>query len=136
MLNAYRDDYPKTAIGGGNPYYQCASCRRSAPEINGKVSRHEAWCGWRKEQEAASRTLTPEEASAAADCVAAMLEDFANLDPACVLMVWAGPVHAFHKQMSVDKYEAHFSRPVDEPATQARVAAARAALVKLREVAR
>lgn len=67
--------------------------------------------------------LTPEEASAAADCVAAMLEDFANLDPACVLMVWAGPVPTFG------------DRPVDEPATQARVAAARAALVKLREVA-
>jgi hypothetical protein len=73
--------------------------------------------------------LTPEEASAAADCVAAMLEDFANLDPACVLMVWEGPVKVWNDTVH------EFSRPVDEPATQARVAAARAALVKLREVA-
>ena len=75
-----------------------------------------------------SAPLTPEEASAAADCVAAMLEDFANLDPACVLMVWAGPA-------TTASDDDHMRRPVDESATQARVAAARAALVKLRKAA-
>lgn len=65
--------------------------------------------------------LTPEEASAAADCVAAMLEDYAKLDPACPLMVWAGPPPVDNRR----------NRPVNEPATQARVAAARSALLKL-----
>lgn len=72
--------------------------------------------------------LTPEEASVAADCVAVILEDFEKLDPACPLMVWAGPATSASD-------DDHMRRPVDEPATQARVAAARAALVKLREVA-
>jgi hypothetical protein len=71
--------------------------------------------------------LTPEEASAAADCVAAMLEDFANLDEQCPispLIVYAGPAPDHQS-----------SAPIDMLATRDRVAAARAALVKLREVA-
>jgi hypothetical protein len=69
--------------------------------------------------------LTPDEARAAADCVAEVLSDYERLDPACRLMVWAGPPPLDDRR----------NRPVNEPDTQARVAAARSALQKLREVA-
>ena len=35
-------DYPSEPIGGNNPYHRCADCKRSAPEINGKLERY----GW------------------------------------------------------------------------------------------
>lgn len=41
-------DYPKVPIGGGNPYYCCASCGRSNPDINGKLSGHNEDCAWVK----------------------------------------------------------------------------------------
>lgn len=48
MTAKYRNDYPQIPIGDGNPYYKCAKCNRSVPEINGEVIRHEKWCEWRK----------------------------------------------------------------------------------------
>jgi 8-oxo-dGTP pyrophosphatase MutT (NUDIX family) len=49
---SYRGDYPKVApVPRGNPYQRCASCHRSALEINRQLDRHEAWCAWRLEQE-------------------------------------------------------------------------------------
>jgi hypothetical protein len=60
---AYRSDYPSEPIGGGNPYYRCKHCKRSAPEINGDVYGHYEWCAWRKEQE---RTVNPVDAIRAA----------------------------------------------------------------------
>ena len=50
-MTKYRTDYPKEPIGDGNPYWRCSSCKRSVPEINGEISRHEEWCSWMKEQE-------------------------------------------------------------------------------------
>lgn len=43
----YDDDYPTEAIGGGNPYYRCVSCKRSSPEINGNIDKHAPWCDYR-----------------------------------------------------------------------------------------
>ena len=40
-------DYPTEPIGDGNPYYRCSSCKRSAPEINGKLENHRNDCEWR-----------------------------------------------------------------------------------------
>lgn len=68
--------------------------------------------------------LTREEAEVAAACVDAMLEDYEKLDPACPLLVWKQTVPRFG-----------YSRSLDYPATDTRVAAARSALAKLREVA-
>jgi len=51
MMSTYRTDYPKERIGKGNPYYRCAHCKRSDPEINGQIKNHDSWCKWRKEQE-------------------------------------------------------------------------------------
>lgn len=42
----YYCDYPTVKIGGGNPYYKCASCGRSDPEINGRLEGHEDDCEW------------------------------------------------------------------------------------------
>lgn len=42
----YYCDYPSVKIGGGNPYYKCASCGRSDPEINGRLEGHEYNCEW------------------------------------------------------------------------------------------
>lgn len=50
MASAYRVDYPSEPIGGGNPYYRCTHCKRSAPEINGAVDGHYEWCLWRQQQ--------------------------------------------------------------------------------------
>lgn len=40
-------DYETEPIGGDNPYYRCVHCKRSDPEINGRVDRHESWCKYR-----------------------------------------------------------------------------------------
>ena len=46
----WRVDYPKTPIGGQNPYWQCSSCGRSDPEINGSLYKHAPSCEWAKNQ--------------------------------------------------------------------------------------
>ena len=38
-------------IGGGNPYYCCASCGISFPQINGYLNRHSESCDFREEIE-------------------------------------------------------------------------------------
>lgn len=47
----YYDDYPKEKIGKRNPYSCCIYCKRSAPEINGTLSRHLSYCKYRIEKE-------------------------------------------------------------------------------------
>ena len=44
---AYDNDYQTEPIGGGNPYYRCVQCKRSMPEINGNLQKHESWCSYR-----------------------------------------------------------------------------------------
>lgn len=48
----YDTGYPKEPIGGGNPYYCCAYCKVSDPEINGQLSNHDADCPYRLFKEA------------------------------------------------------------------------------------
>ena len=50
---AYYSDYPTEPIGGGNPYYRCKCCKRSVPEINGALEKHEVTCSYRIKKEAA-----------------------------------------------------------------------------------
>ena len=47
MTEKYYHDYPNEPIGGDNPYYRCSYCKRSDPEINGYLERHEEWCEYR-----------------------------------------------------------------------------------------
>jgi hypothetical protein len=49
---AYFCDYETEPIGGGNPYYRCVHCKRSDPEINGRLDRHMSWCEYRTRKEA------------------------------------------------------------------------------------
>ena len=49
---AYYSDYGREPIGGGNPYYRCVNCKRSDPEINGRLEGHESWCQYRIKKEA------------------------------------------------------------------------------------
>ena len=44
-------DYPNEPIGGGNPYWRCVSCKRSDPEINGRLEGHLEWCEFRRKKE-------------------------------------------------------------------------------------
>jgi hypothetical protein len=44
---SYDDDYPKSRIGGNNPYMKCTECGVSQPEINGNIYNHEEWCSYR-----------------------------------------------------------------------------------------
>jgi len=46
------DDYPSRKIGGGNPYYCCSLCGRSAPEVFGNLGKHNGWCAYRRTKEA------------------------------------------------------------------------------------
>jgi hypothetical protein len=43
----YYSDYPTEPIGGRNPYYRCAYCKVSAPEINGDLYKHREYCEYR-----------------------------------------------------------------------------------------
>lgn len=47
----YHSDYENEPIGGGNPYYRCIHCKRSDPEINGRIKGHEPWCKYRQAKE-------------------------------------------------------------------------------------
>lgn len=49
--STYRDDYPKRKIGKGNPYYCCAQCGISDPQINGELKNHQPYCEWRIAEE-------------------------------------------------------------------------------------
>ena len=57
---AYNSDYKNEPIGGGNPYYRCAYCKVSDPEINGRIEGHREWCEYRrrKESEAEQQATT------------------------------------------------------------------------------
>lgn len=46
------DDYPSKPIGGGNPYNCCVFCERSAPQLFGRLERHEPYCIYRRIKEA------------------------------------------------------------------------------------
>lgn len=41
------NDYQNEPIGEGNPYYRCVHCKRSDPDINGRLEGHESWCIYR-----------------------------------------------------------------------------------------
>ncbi|MBV5346750.1 hypothetical protein JZU46_00750 [bacterium] len=47
----YYNDYENEPIGGGNPYYMCVHCKRSDPEINGRLEGHTKDCAYRLEKE-------------------------------------------------------------------------------------
>lgn len=49
--NTYYSDYPTEPIGGSNPYYMCAHCGVSVPEINGSLYKHREWCEYRQSKE-------------------------------------------------------------------------------------
>ena len=44
----YCNAYETEPIGGTNPYYRCIHCKRSVPEINGRLDKHESYCEYRK----------------------------------------------------------------------------------------
>lgn len=44
----YFNDYETEPIGGGNPYYRCVHCKRSDPEINGRLEGHLTDCKYRQ----------------------------------------------------------------------------------------
>jgi hypothetical protein len=48
----YHSDFDTEPIGDGNPYHRCVCCKRSVPEINGRIERHESWCECRQAKEA------------------------------------------------------------------------------------
>lgn len=50
-LPLYDHNYHNIPIGNGNPYYKCASCHISDPEINGNLLNHSDSCSYREEVE-------------------------------------------------------------------------------------
>lgn len=58
LVSTYRPDYPKKRIGGGNPYYKCARCGVSEPEINGQLDGHRDSCSWANHQRNLSDNAT------------------------------------------------------------------------------
>lgn len=49
--NTYFHDYPSEPVGGDNPYNCCAYCKRTDPEINGKLAGHLPNCIYRQRKE-------------------------------------------------------------------------------------
>lgn len=47
----YHSDYETEPIGGGNPYHRCIHCKRSDPEINGRIEGHLPDCTYRMARE-------------------------------------------------------------------------------------
>lgn len=47
---SYYRDYPTRPMGGGNPYYCCASCGVTDPQINGTLEGHRSDCEWAKQK--------------------------------------------------------------------------------------
>lgn len=47
----YHNDYESEPIGGRNPYYRCIHCKRSGPEINGDIKKHDRACKYRRQKE-------------------------------------------------------------------------------------
>jgi len=47
MTETYYSDYENEPIGDGNPYYCCIHCKRSDPEINGRIEGHNSYCKYR-----------------------------------------------------------------------------------------
>lgn len=45
------DDFPTEPIGGDNPYYKCAYCGVSVPEINYTLEGHSEYCTYRIQKE-------------------------------------------------------------------------------------
>jgi hypothetical protein len=50
-IEVYYSDYPNEPIGGDNPYYCCSYCKRSDPEINGRLEKHSEYCEYRLKKE-------------------------------------------------------------------------------------
>ena len=50
-FQGYFSDYPKVAIGRGNPYDECAHCHISVPQINGDLGGHSEYCEYRIKKE-------------------------------------------------------------------------------------
>ena len=59
-MTTYFSDYLNEPIGGGNPYYRCVHCKRSDPEINGRIEGHERHCTYRQAKESGT-PYPPEE---------------------------------------------------------------------------
>lgn len=51
MTGMCYSDYENEPIGGGNPYYRCIHCKRSDPEINGRLDGHLPDCKYRQAKE-------------------------------------------------------------------------------------
>jgi len=53
MIDYCSNHYPRRKIGGGNPYYCCADCGISDPQINGNLYGHADFCDWANKEKAA-----------------------------------------------------------------------------------
>jgi hypothetical protein len=47
----YDSGYPTKPIGGSNPYYCCAHCGISDPQINGELNNHADTCVYRQQKQ-------------------------------------------------------------------------------------
>jgi hypothetical protein len=46
-MTTYYTDYPKKKMPDPNPYYCCACCSVTDPQINGRLDRHREFCEYR-----------------------------------------------------------------------------------------
>ena len=51
-MGEYHSDYPTVPTeDSNNPYYMCAHCGRTDPQINGEIKNHAEWCEYRIKKE-------------------------------------------------------------------------------------
>jgi len=52
-MEEYHSDYPSVPTEDkDNPYYMCAHCGITDPQINGEIKNHQEWCEYRIRKEA------------------------------------------------------------------------------------
>ena len=47
----YDSNYPKKRMSGSNPYYACAYCGITDPQINGNIKNHASYCEYKQFKE-------------------------------------------------------------------------------------
>lgn len=57
MGEEYHSDYPSVPTDEpSNPYYMCAHCGITDPQINGEIKNHQEWCEYRIKKEAEGKS--------------------------------------------------------------------------------
>lgn len=95
----YHSDYPSVPTEDrDNPYYMCAHCSRTDPQINGEIKNHAEWCEYRIKKEQENVMLTTIERKELARNIRHRLADMLGSQ-------WTGALDAAMNEMLLDEID-------------------------------